>query len=105
MENHTNPGPVLNKLMAQDRDWTFAIIFIRGRTPIAVEADTDLKAYGDTAIVMQSVVGHPAPQSQADAQKEFNMFNYIELSEIYGVDFYSEKLIAGPNGGLVIGRG
>ena len=104
MKDHTDL--MLQRLMAPEKDWSFAIVFVRGRNPFGVDPDMSIKKYDDDAIVMESEVPHPAPQSQADVQKRYNLTSYIELSEIHGIDFYAEKLITGVpgTGKLVVTR-
>lgn len=105
MEKRTNHiGIKMLMSMRTDKNWDFAVVFIRGKNPIVVEKDVELKwEVTDFSILMSSVVPHPAPQREEDVQKRFSMFSYIEVSEIFAIDFYREQRIAtAPEGKGII---
>lgn len=89
---------MLEKLLSDNKDWDFCILYIEGRAPVLVEKDVDLKMMPidpllPITLVMNSISMHPAPRDQQMAQKEFKMVSFFETAKIYAIDFYTESRI------------
>jgi hypothetical protein len=79
------------------KDWDYALVLITGKSPMLVEADTDIKMVNDT-IRLQTESGHPNPMVPSDAQKAFFLESYIVASAIVAIDFFREKkIVTGKN--------
>lgn len=100
MEKHTE---LLLKQL-ESKDWDMVVLYVKGKgQPVLIEKDVKFSILDQTGIPflqLEAVVPHPAPQSQADVQRQFTMTGHVVLSEILAADFFTEKRIQGaPVGG------
>ena len=90
MERH------IERLLMARKDWTFCMLVVEGRTPMWLDPATDITLHGtgdNQYLQIKAETGHPAPQSEAEEGKQFDLVSYIYIDAIQIVDFYKEKLI------------
>lgn len=101
MEKSTD---MISPLIAEKRDWDFAIVYMGNKPPVMIAKDVKLEQLPDGVIKMKSKTYHPNPQTPEEQSMLFTMHSFFQPSSVIAVDYYIGSRIQSPSGLHIAGK-